>query len=193
MQAEAVHFLLKWGADCKLKDHDGVSPIDTARHFPEILAAMHQQQVLAKSYTLCSGYRLYSQSVWLAASCLPLVTCPCCSFAISRDGDAANTTFSVQKCHCLDKLDKVRSCSNKGSSCRLQLPDTQRSHTQMLQCLQGTYSEAEQRYSHKCGQCGKPGAVKRCSKCRLSTYCSSECQKEHWYDAAPAACLCSYI
>ena len=72
VQTEAVHFLLKWGADCKLKDHDGVSPIDTARHFPEILAAMHQQQVLATSYTLCSGYRLYITLV--SCICLPLFT-----------------------------------------------------------------------------------------------------------------------
>ncbi|KAL3140515.1 hypothetical protein ABBQ32_005097 [Trebouxia sp. C0010 RCD-2024] len=84
----AVSLLLKWGADCKLQDNDGVTPLDTARHFPEILAAMHQKQ--------------------------------------------------------------------------------------------GTHAEGEQQYSHKCGQCGKPGAVKRCSKCRLSTYCSSQCQKEHW-------------
>ena len=49
MQEEAVHFLLKRGADCKLRDNDGVAPIHLARHFPEILAAMHQQQVLDTS------------------------------------------------------------------------------------------------------------------------------------------------
>lgn len=46
MQDAAVSLLLKWGADCKLQDNDGVTPLDTARHFPEILAAMHQKQVL---------------------------------------------------------------------------------------------------------------------------------------------------
>ena len=55
MQEQAVHFLLKHGADCKLQDNDGVAPIDTARHFPEILAAMHRQQVLATSQRLFLG------------------------------------------------------------------------------------------------------------------------------------------
>ena len=50
MQDEAVNLLLKWGADFTLKDNDGVTPLDTARHFPEILAAMHQKQVLVSSY-----------------------------------------------------------------------------------------------------------------------------------------------
>lgn len=45
LQDEAVNLLLRWGADCKLKDNDSVTPLDTARHFPEILAAMHQKQV----------------------------------------------------------------------------------------------------------------------------------------------------
>lgn len=49
VQEEAVHFLLKWGADFKLRDNDGMAPIDTAKHFPQILAAMHQKQVLLPS------------------------------------------------------------------------------------------------------------------------------------------------
>lgn len=91
MQTEAVHLLLKWGADCKLKDHDGVSPIDTARHFPEILAAMHQQQVLATTYTLCYGYvNLFSSTLFAAA-----VYMPCCLWSSFRGGGSKhNILFS---------------------------------------------------------------------------------------------------
>lgn len=94
MQAEAVDLLLKWGADCKLEDTDGVAPIDTARHFPEILAAMHQKQVLVTSYVtgssaLSSGNSVCTsispavcllvcnqqQSRWYSQACVVLVSC----------------------------------------------------------------------------------------------------------------------
>ncbi|KAL0052246.1 hypothetical protein WJX82_010627 [Trebouxia sp. C0006] len=58
-----------------------------------------------------------------------------------------------------------------------------RFHPHMLAGMhqqQGTHAEAAQQFSHECGQCGKTGAARRCSKCRLVIYCSSECQKAHW-------------
>ena len=58
MQEEAVHLLLKYNADFKLKDNDGKTPIDIAKYFPAILAAMHQKQVT----TLCAGMRHFHGS-----------------------------------------------------------------------------------------------------------------------------------
>eukprot|EP00729_Bicosta_minor_P023144 gene23144-781_t len=31
-----------------------------------------------------------------------------------------------------------------------------------------------------CSQCGKAGAVLRCSRCRQTVYCDATCQRKHW-------------
>lgn len=95
MQEQAVHFLLKHGADCKLQDNDGVAPIDTARHFPEILAAMHRQQVLATSQRLCFRHRLY---ISLLIHPMSLEYCTSHIVVILRSASS-----SFQRCHCIDK------------------------------------------------------------------------------------------
>lgn len=76
MQDEAVSLLLKWGADCKLQDNDGVTPLDTARHFPEILAAMHQKQVLLSSYVTAPYSPLNSENSVVHKSACALISLP---------------------------------------------------------------------------------------------------------------------
>eukprot|EP01084_Bolivina_argentea_P259870 438685_1 len=39
---------------------------------------------------------------------------------------------------------------------------------------------ADEQKQHKCVQCNKIGATKRCSRCKKSYYCNQECQRANW-------------
>ena len=48
--------------------------------------------------------------------------------------------------------------------------------------------EPSPRYDH-CAQCTKSNAPKRCTRCKIVSYCSRECQVKHWKEVHRKSCL----